>query len=93
MRVAVKAGIVTALWLPDKPHKHSFESQRTVNALLCTHDRAAHCDQWVTHTGWGGPTRCAESEPEPPSRGLFLILQAGLLRKQREKKHVGMELG
>lgn len=24
MTVAVKAGIVAALWLPDKPHKHSF---------------------------------------------------------------------
>lgn len=45
MRVAVKAGIVAALWLSDKPHKHSFQSQRTINALLCTHDRAAHCDQ------------------------------------------------
>lgn len=44
MRVAVKAGMVPALWLPDKPHKHSFESQWTTNALLCTHDRAAHCD-------------------------------------------------
>lgn len=26
MRVAVKAGIVPALWLLDKAHKHSFES-------------------------------------------------------------------
>lgn len=49
-RVAVKAGTVPGLWLTDKAHKHSFESQRTVNALLRTHHRAAHRDQWVTRT-------------------------------------------
>lgn len=45
MRVAVKCGVAPALWLQYKAHKHSFESQWTENALLCAHDRAAHCDQ------------------------------------------------
>lgn len=45
MREAVKVGIVPGLLLLDKAHKHSFESQRTIKALLSTHDRAAHCDQ------------------------------------------------
>lgn len=53
-RVVLNAGRVLDFWPPDKAHKHSFEYQRTINALLSAHDRAAHSDQEVTHTDLDG---------------------------------------